>query len=309
MKAVLACTLLAGVITGGIAAIIGDYSRAQFLRAKHFISLQVVSAEKDKLDEENKDLKASLDTVSAEKDSSVKYKKTIARRIEELQKVLESAILMSGTDRKDSRSIVRADGDKKERKRGVGGLEVECTDNDSCASDVDADEASSPSEDGKIENEKAEQLIAQMEGLISLTKHLPLGVPIVGEITSGFGVRNSPFSGKRAVHKGIDFNLDTGDLVRSTGDGIVLSVTRNATYGLYVDVRHNANVVTRYAHLLSAKVKAGQTVKRGQVIAAGGSTGRSTGPHLHYEIRINGNPKNPQTFLRLAERMKKAMRA
>lgn len=309
MKAVLGVALVAGVITGGIAAVLGDYSRAQLLRAKNSINLQIVSAERDKLDEENQDLKASLGTVSAEKDSSVKYKQTIEKRINELQKVLESAILMSGGNKKDSRSIVRAEEERKDKKKGVGGLEVECSEGAPC--DVSETEITTEEElstRARFEAEKAEQLISQMENLINLTKRLPLGVPIRGEITSGFGVRNSPFTGKKAAHKGIDFDLNTGDLVRCTGDGIVSAVSRNSTYGLHVDVRHNSNVVTRYAHLATVKVKAGQPIKRGQYVGAGGSTGRSTGSHLHYEIRINGNPKNPQAFLRLAERMKSAMR-
>lgn len=310
MKAVLGTALVAGIITGGIAAILGDYSRAQLLRAKHSINLQIVSAERDKLDEENQDLKAHLGTVSAEKDSSVRYKQTIEKRINELQKVLESAILMSGGNRKDSKSIVKAEEEKRDKKKGVGGLEVDCDNGDACeAQEIEPIGDVQLSTKGKFEAEKAEQLISQMENLINLTKRLPLGVPIRGEITSGFGVRKSPFTGKKAAHKGIDFDLNTGDIVRSTGDGIVSSVSRNSTYGLHVDIRHNANVVTRYAHLANTKVKAGQSIKRGQAIGAGGSSGRSTGSHLHYEIRINGNPKNPQAFLRLAERMKSAMRS
>lgn len=122
--------------------------------------------------------------------------------------------------------------------------------------------------------------------------------PVVGEITGRFGERLDPFSGEGAFHSGIDIASHYGAPVRVTADGVVLEVGRHAGYGRLVVVDHGFGVTTWYAHLSGYNAEVGMNVKRGDVIGYEGDSGRSTGPHLHYEVRINNTPVNPWRYLR-----------
>jgi murein DD-endopeptidase MepM/ murein hydrolase activator NlpD len=102
------------------------------------------------------------------------------------------------------------------------------------------------------------------------------------------------------MHEGVDLALPQGSQITSTGDGKVVAVERNATYGLVVDIAHSDRVITRYAHLSKAFVTEGEKVCRGEVIGLVGTSGRSTGPHLHYEILVDGKARNPVPFVQLA---------
>jgi murein DD-endopeptidase MepM/ murein hydrolase activator NlpD len=122
--------------------------------------------------------------------------------------------------------------------------------------------------------------------------------PVVGEITSRFGERLDPFRGEGAFHSGIDIASYYGAPVRATADGTVMEVGRHAGYGRVVVIDHGFGVTTWYAHLSGYNTEVGMTVKRGDVIGYEGDSGRSTGPHLHYEVRINNTPVNPWRYLR-----------
>ncbi len=128
---------------------------------------------------------------------------------------------------------------------------------------------------------------------------LPLRVPLAGnpEITSGFGSRVDPFNGRMASHTGIDFRQAYGSPVRATAAGTVISAAPQGGYGNMVEVDHGNGVTSRYAHMSAILVKSGQTVLPGSILGRLGSTGRSTGPHLHYEVRYNEQPLNPRRFL------------
>lgn len=126
----------------------------------------------------------------------------------------------------------------------------------------------------------------------------PLRTPAPGApISSGFGVRADPFLGRAAFHSGIDFERDAGDDVRTTAAGRVTNAGWSGGYGEMVEVDHGGGLVTRYGHLSSILVKTGDEVRIGSLIGRAGSTGRSTGPHLHYEIRVNGDAVDPMRFL------------
>jgi len=116
--------------------------------------------------------------------------------------------------------------------------------------------------------------------------------------SSSFGWRTDPFSKRRAFHEGLDFTANMGTPIRAAADGIVTASGRNAAYGNLVKINHGAGLETRYAHASKLLVKRGERVVKGQVIAKVGSTGRSTGPHLHYEIRLNGHALNPKKYLK-----------
>ena len=146
---------------------------------------------------------------------------------------------------------------------------------------------------------------AQMERLNRTLALVPYRKPVVGEVefTSGFGVRSDPFLGRPAMHTGLDFRAATGDPVRATGNGKVVSAGWAGGYGRMVEIDHGNGLSTRYGHLSEIGVKVGEPIKIGQVIGEVGSTGRSTGPHLHYETRIDGEAVDPQKFLRAGVRL------
>jgi murein DD-endopeptidase MepM/ murein hydrolase activator NlpD len=146
---------------------------------------------------------------------------------------------------------------------------------------------------------------AQVDRLNRVLALVPYRKPVIGEVefTSGFGIRSDPFLGRPAMHTGLDFRAATGDPVRATANGKVASAGWAGGYGRMVEIDHGNGLSTRYGHLSEIGVKVGDAIKIGQVIGAVGSTGRSTGPHLHYETRIDGEAVDPQKFLRAGVRL------
>lgn len=146
---------------------------------------------------------------------------------------------------------------------------------------------------------RADAALSRLVGLRAAAKRLPLARPLDGDrvVTSEFGSRSDPFLGVGAMHTGIDFRAEVGDPVRSTGPGTVIASGRQGGYGLCVDVDHGNGVVTRYGHMSSLVVAVGDKVKAGDPVGLAGSTGRSTGPHLHYETRVAGEPVDPRDWL------------
>jgi murein DD-endopeptidase MepM/ murein hydrolase activator NlpD len=126
---------------------------------------------------------------------------------------------------------------------------------------------------------------------------IPRGLPVNGYVTDGFGMRRNPFNGEgREVHEGLDIAVDFGAPVTATADGLVIYAAPHAGYGNLVIVYHSNGITTRYGHLSRISVEAGQRVKRSDQIGNAGSTGRSTGPHVHYEIRENDQPVDPLRY-------------
>ncbi len=146
---------------------------------------------------------------------------------------------------------------------------------------------------------------AQVDRLNRTLALVPYRKPVVGEVefTSGFGVRSDPFLGRPAMHTGLDFRAAIGDPVRATANGKVVSSGWAGGYGRMVEIDHGNGLATRYGHMSEIHVKVGDPIKIGQVIGLVGSTGRSTGPHLHYETRIDGEAVDPQKFLRAGVRL------
>jgi len=127
---------------------------------------------------------------------------------------------------------------------------------------------------------------------------LPSIYPISGDyVGSSFGSRLDPIAGVSAFHEGVDFVADPGTQVVASAGGVVISAEYHAQYGNLIEIDHGNEFSTRYAHLSKILVSPGQVVKRGQKIAASGNTGRSTGPHLHFEVRFKGVAQNPARFL------------
>lgn len=127
---------------------------------------------------------------------------------------------------------------------------------------------------------------------------LPSSEPIMDVVyTSNFGWRVDPFTGKRAMHEGVDFMAEAGTAILASANGVVVYADTHPEYGNMVEIDHGNDIVTRYAHASKLLVKVGQVVRRGDKIAEVGSTGRSTGNHLHFEVRYKGMAQNPVRFL------------
>jgi murein DD-endopeptidase MepM/ murein hydrolase activator NlpD len=124
--------------------------------------------------------------------------------------------------------------------------------------------------------------------------------PVQGRITGSFGERIDPFNGEGAFHRGIDISTGLGARIMAPADGVIIFAGPESGYGKLIEVDHGHGIVTRYGHLSAFGVIAGQRVTRGQVIGYVGMTGRSTGPHLHYEVWVHNSPVNPYKFLRTA---------
>jgi murein DD-endopeptidase MepM/ murein hydrolase activator NlpD len=132
------------------------------------------------------------------------------------------------------------------------------------------------------------------QGIVAIPSQKPVDAV---DFTSGFGVRSDPFRGGAAMHAGVDIRGAYGTPIYATADGMVGRAGRAAGYGNLVELEHGRGIQTRYGHLSSILVQPGQRVKRGDLIARMGSTGRSTGNHLHYEVRLDGSAVNPMPFL------------
>lgn len=126
---------------------------------------------------------------------------------------------------------------------------------------------------------------------------IPNSRPVEGAVGSGFGFRADPFSGRPALHTGLDFPAEAGTKVYAAAGGVVLSSAYHPEYGNLVELDHGNGLVTRYAHNSRVLAKSGDLIRRGQEIAEVGTTGRSTGPHLHFEVLVDGVPQDPAKFL------------
>jgi len=140
-------------------------------------------------------------------------------------------------------------------------------------------------------------LLDALEGQRNLLACTPAIKPTKGYLTSRFGYRNSPFTGRREMHKGLDIANREGTQIVAPADGTVKYIGRRGLMGKTMIIDHGHGMVTRYGHLQSYLKKRGEPVKRGEVIAEMGNTGRSTGPHLHYEVHLNGVPVNPIKYI------------
>ncbi|MBE6457492.1 MAG: M23 family metallopeptidase [Alphaproteobacteria bacterium] len=161
--------------------------------------------------------------------------------------------------------------------------------------------AFSPVEFDKDLDEKYQKLADGLErwnGLRRLNEILPLGKPVNSRITSNYGTRNDPFTGKPKKHRGIDFAGKIGTELMAVAPGRVVSAGERVGYGTTVEIDHGLGFTTLYAHLSQILVSRGDWVRPGTVIGLAGSSGRSTGPHLHYEIRYKGSPFDPTKFVK-----------
>jgi murein DD-endopeptidase MepM/ murein hydrolase activator NlpD len=170
----------------------------------------------------------------------------------------------------------------------------------------------STSRDGSLDPrfERLGLSLARMDALERGLEGIPQVMPVDRlRMSSGFGVRHDPFDGSAAMHSGLDFSGPTGAPIHAAAAGTIIFVGKHAGYGNLVEISHGNGLTTRYAHMSKFAAKRGQKVEAGDVIGAVGSTGRSTGPHLHFEVRINDRAVNPRPFLEAAPHVLEEARA
>ena len=161
-------------------------------------------------------------------------------------------------------------------------------------------------EEPSREEVRANELLKQMDQLNLYrlaAQKAPFAAPVNQNLvrrSSGFGYRRDPKTGGRRLHKGADFAGRTGTDIYATADGVVTHAGWQSGYGKLVTIKHAFGIETKYAHNSNLRVKVGQRVSRGDHIADMGNTGRSTGTHLHYEVRVNGQPVNPMIYIKAA---------
>ncbi len=153
----------------------------------------------------------------------------------------------------------------------------------------------------KSEAVSREESLSELERLLQTKKDVLISTPSIwpvqGWVTSGFGFRTNPFTGLNQMHEGMDISNRPGTLVVAPADGIISDIGSDWAHGKILVISHGFGMMTRYSHLNKVLVRVGQKVKRGDKIAEVGMSGKTTGPHLHYEVRLNGIPVNPMRYI------------
>ncbi len=183
-----------------------------------------------------------------------------------------------------------------DRSGALGGPLIDSKDPRALAAVLDVDEGFA------VRIQRAARDVSEAQALAAASQEMPLGRPTaVASQSSGFGVRYDPFTHRPAYHSGVDFSGGHAAPIYATGPGVISYTGARSGYGKVVEIDHGRGLKTRYAHLSTIAVQPGQRVGIGQRIAAMGSTGRSTGTHLHYEIWVNGRAQNPGRFLKAGQ--------
>lgn len=159
------------------------------------------------------------------------------------------------------------------------------------------DELSTVQAHSSLQIDDLSRLLSEVNDYRIRLAKTPTIAPVDGRLTSHYGLRKSPMTGRKRMHRGLDIAAPLGSPIRAAAEGIVRKVSRAADYGLYVEISHGHDVVTLYAHAKKVLVKKGEQVTKGQKIALVGMTGRTTGPHLHYEVRVGDRRVNPYSYI------------
>lgn len=301
--------VLGAVATLGIILVLGTYVAGDYLRlhlttSRLSSSFGAVRGERDELISRLSQLEAELANARAAEERMSSYQSTLYAQLEELGSILEAVGASSLLPPSDVQERVEKERETR-RQVGLGGAEKDCESEGSCGAErtpVSFDPRRSASLAEAVWQPE-HHLAIRLDAYIDVLRMLPIGFPGNGHINSPYGPRLSPFNKRVRMHEGVDLALPSGSRVFATGDGVVRLVNYTSTYGLMIDIEHHDRVVTRYAHLSRALVREGERVCRGEPIGLVGSTGRSTGPHLHYEVRVDDQPRDPMLFFELARRV------
>jgi murein DD-endopeptidase MepM/ murein hydrolase activator NlpD len=241
-------------------------------------SNQKLAAILKRLEEQNSDLRFKQSKIDG-------YENELAIRMVQLESIIQAASKLNMLSHAES------DSRNSNKNSGQGGLEISCV----------GDRCNQPkaSYNRYTKLITMDSMLARAESYSETLSKIPFLSPVQSHVTSHYGTRRSPFSGKIKHHEGADFAMPAGSEVHVTADGIVKKVKRCRTYGLYVDVEHSKKVMTRYAHLSKVYVSEGQSVCAEQILGLVGSSGHSTGPHLHYEVRVDGRTIDPLRIMNI----------
>ena len=152
----------------------------------------------------------------------------------------------------------------------------------------------------RLQRKSFKEIISHLDKKRYLRDHTPSVIPVQGWFISGFGYRIDPFTGSVKMHEGLDIAAPPGTPIIAPADGMVLFVGERGGFGLTLEIDHGHGYSTLYAHCQRIKVEEGDVVRRGEIVAFVGNTGKSTGPHLHYEVRVAGVPRNPFDYVIVA---------
>jgi murein DD-endopeptidase MepM/ murein hydrolase activator NlpD len=267
-----------GAIGAGVAAVFG------LLTVTHYFTLLSASSDNRVLKEENAQLRSQVLLVQ----EKVAHVQATLERVERFDAKLRSAV----THLQDP-----------ERNLAVGPVGAPDAVSPGATPAASVSPAALPGRISALETEAHRQeanlreLSEYFEDQKSMLASTPSVWPTQGWVTSDFGARLDPYSADRTMHQGLDISTPHGQSVITPSDGTVVFNGTEGGYGKVLVVDHGYGVKTRYGHLSETFVRLGERVARGQRIAAVGNTGRSTGPHLHYEVRVNGIPENPRKFI------------
>lgn len=203
---------------------------------------------------------------------------------------------LEGISEKLANLIETDDYAKKSGKNGVGGSKTNFRTADIVADTPKTDIESLKDRTAELESNLT-MLQQKAEKRALLRRYTPTIWPIKGRVGSHYGGRLDPFTGDREVHLGLDISGMYGTPVHAPADGVVIFAARKSDYGNLVIIDHGGGMTTRLGHLSAFRVRVGAQVTKGQIVGNVGSTGRTTGPHLHYEVRMNDRPQNPRSFL------------
>lgn len=273
-----------------------------------FLILSVISYNALQLFHSNTDLSRKVARLSSQLDEKTKLKKQLALQLNESTQLKEQLALQvndlqqqnsrqAETFRKEKTTLLHtAVTELEERSELIEriicniGLDVK---------DFTQDSTSSGGPFIAPRESIGKEVLFRSDRYLEAITHLPLGRPVPGPVTSRFGHREDPVNGKEGYHTGVDLRGGNGQNIIATADGIVTRAFFNGSYGRYIEIDHGNGYITKFAHMKKLLVKRGDQVKRGQSIGTVGSSGRSTGPHLHYEVCLNDKPVNPGKFMRV----------
>jgi murein DD-endopeptidase MepM/ murein hydrolase activator NlpD len=256
----------------------------------HYFVVAKDAAENRILREENLTLRSQLKTIS----ERVEHINSTLDRVERFDQKLRAVTLLSDPQRNlalgptatDPNTQVPATGDNQfVRSTGIESPKIITGKLDKLSAEATRQEQS------------LQELQAYFQDQKSLLASIPSVWPARGWVTSDFGQRLDPYTADRVMHAGLDIAAPHGKEIQAPSDGTVVFAGLEGGYGNVLVIDHGYGIKTRYGHLSAISVKAGEKVTRGQTVAAVGNTGRSTGPHLHYEVRVNGVPQNPRKFI------------
>ena len=314
----IAAVLVAVTVTDSLVDRFGQYLRSLVVNP---YQLYLAELEQNNLEQINDRMRREIISLRTRQSSTRKIERTLVEKLDTIEKAIEDATNLNLFTVQHAPSNGRIKPNQPpqgklaavldsinltktktlEEELGIGGAEGVCE--DACVEPGDSGRGTGGSLFRGADPVVNSMTVTQMraERFVEVLRTLPIGAPVQARVSSSYGYRRSPFSRKRTYHYGVDLSLPSGNPVRATGGGKVVKSVYNRTYGNYVDIEHLSGLVTRYAHLKASHVKAGDLISRGDVIGLCGSTGRSTGPHVHYEVRYKGRPRNPEPFVQLAQ--------